>query len=535
MPPQSALSSNPSLLKDAINAHRGGNMDEAEGLYRAFLTAHPHNPDALALFGVLLSEKGAHQEAVSMLERAIAADPGAALFQFHMGNILQTAGETIRAVKYYREAVTRQPNFAEGWLNLGRAAEQTGDFELSLAAGKQAVNLQPESAAAHFVTGLALSRLERHAEAESFYKRAIALKPDWLKAWDNLGLTYQFTNRFDEAETTFRKLIDIAGQTLPDEQLATVDERKIGGYHWHLARLELLRGDYRRGFARGRCRLNANGWLDETKIAQPLWRGQDIAGKTVLVFSEGGHGDTLMMARYLPLMRQKGARVILHLKPEMEPFLRGWDGADKIITSGQPIENFDYYLWMFELPFAFGTAMSTIPAAVPYLPQLAPDTDTLLPPETRPRIGVVWSGATERSRIPLKIFAGLFAEKDFAFFSLTRDKNPGDDEILSLHPIQDLAPRLRHFGDLARFTGQMDLIISCDTATPQLTCGLGRKAWILLPFSGDWRWLSGREDSPWYPGMRLFRQSKSGQWEDVITRVKAELRTAQLGSRAHRS
>jgi len=233
-----------SLLEQALDAHRQGRRDLAEKTYRAFLVQEPGNADGLALLGALLGEKNSSEEAIELLEQAITLDPNAALFRFHLGNVYHRAGRLDDAVAALQKSVELAPQFGEGWLALCRSAEKAGDFVLSLAAGKKAVEFMPKSYAAHFNTGVALTRMEKHEEAELYYKMTIALRPDWTEAWDNLGLTYQFLNRLDEAEAAFRKVIDLAGQTIPDEQVRIIDEKDFGIRHWHLSQLELLRGEY---------------------------------------------------------------------------------------------------------------------------------------------------------------------------------------------------------------------------------------------------------------------------------------------------
>ena len=179
-------------------------------------------------------------------------------------------------------------DYAEGWFNLCKCADKNGDMSLSLEAGEKAASLMPQNASAWLQLGVALNRLDRHEEAEQAYKTAIALRPGWTESWDNLGLTFQFMNRLDEAEAHFRKVIDLAGQTVPDEELRNIEEPKLGIRHWHLALLELMKGDYALGFGRYRCRFSAQGGLKRMDCTQPVWRGEDIRGKPSLSTTRKG-------------------------------------------------------------------------------------------------------------------------------------------------------------------------------------------------------------------------------------------------------
>ncbi len=583
-------------LEQAMDAHRAGNLTEAEALYRAVVQSEPNHPDALALLGVVTGDKGNLAEAVRLIEQAIKLDPKAALFKFYLGNALMAAGDMKRAMVAFRQSIVLEPNmaqahynlgnalraaelwdeagaaylktlklmpahaearnnlalvyehqdrfadavlalqqvvkdhpdYAEGWCNLCNLAEKNGDYELSLQAGKKATALAAYNPSVWLGMGVALNRLERHEEALGSYQTALKLRPDWVEVWDNLGQTYQFMNRLDEAEAAYRKTIELAGQVVEGEDTRRVDERGYGNRHWHLALLQLLKGDYKCGLARYRARFSEVGGLKRPPYPQPVWQGEDLNGKTILVTDEQGMGDCLMMARYLPLLKQRGARVKFLIHPVLVPLFEGWSGADEVIARGQPVVDFDYHASIFDLPYAFGTTLDTVPSKVPYLPLLSSDAATQLTGNDKTKVGVVWAGAPKhkhdaRRSIPLKIFAALFATPNVEFFSINRDMRPGDTELLLQHSITDLAPNLNHFGDLGRFVNQMDLIITVDTATAHLAGGMGKLVWTLLPFAPDWRWLTARDDSPWYPTMRLFRQEKSGDWAGVINKVNQNL------------
>ena len=203
----------------------------------------------------------------------------------------------------------------------------------------------------------------------------------------------------------------------------------------------------------------------------------------------------------------------------------GWNGADVLIAHKEKIPPCDFYASSFDLPHRCGTTLETIPAQTPYLPLLPPDEVTRLDSGGLPKIGVVWGGSPLHSNdakrsVPLKIIAEIFTLPHLKFYSFNRDLKPGDAEILPSYPVENLVPRLTDFGAAARLIGQMDVVITCDTATAHLAGGLGKQVWVMLPFAPDWRWLTERSDSPWYPTARLFRQPRSGDWQSVVTAVK---------------
>ncbi len=512
------------------------------------------------LGNVLMSEKKFREAAVAF-RQAVVLQPALAQAHYNLANALRASDDWSGAIDAYRKAIRHNPAYAEaynnlaltlvhekkydealeqakkavaiapeygeGWLTLCNVAEQVKDYPLALEAGERNIKLLPDTNRAWFGYGVALNRVDRNEEAVIAYKHALELKPDRVDIWDNLGQTYQSLNRLEEAEATFHKTIEVAGQAIAGEDAREIAEEEYGNRHWHLALMELLRGKYEKGFARYRSRFREVGGLVRPKFSKPLWKGEDLKGKTILVCDEQGFGDTLMLARYLPLIRQRDARVIFSVHPVLAPLFQGWDGADEVITHGTGVSSYDVYASVFDLPHRFGTTVDTIPSNIPYLPLLQPDDATRLE-SAKPKIGVVWGGNplhsndTRRS-VPLPVFAELFGESGAQFFSLNRDKKEGDTELLVNYPVTDLAPHLKNFADAARYINQFDLVITVDTATAHLAGGMGKKVWTLLPFAPDWRWLTGRDDSIWYPTMRLFRQDKISDWAGVIAKVKQAL------------
>lgn len=514
-------------------------------------------------FGNILMSVKKLPQAIVAFRRAIVLQPGFAQAHFNLANALRASDNWVEAIDAYKKAIQYQPQYAEaynnlaltlvhekqydealaqaqkaveiassygeGWMSLCNIAEQVGDYELALKAGEQNIKLLPDNHRAWFGYGVALNRLDCNEEAITAYKRSLELNPQRADIWDNLAQTYQSLGRLEEAEATFIKTIDVAGQTISDEAARAVDEAEYGNRHWHLALMELLRGKYIQGFARYRSRFKDVGGLSRPKFSKPVWKGENLNGKTILVCDEQGYGDTLMMARYLPLMKQQGAKIIFSVHPVLKPLFDGWFAADEVIVHGDTVTNYDCYASVFDLPYCFKTTLETIPTTAPYLPVPEASTATDIKNSGKPKIGVVWGGSPlhkndARRSVPLRIFGSLFSNANFDFYSFNRDLKPGDKELLQNYPLTDLTPRLNNFANAARLVQQMDLIITVDTATAHLAGGLGKKTWVLLPFAPDWRWLTDRNDSPWYPTMRLFRQGKIGDWENVITRVSAALK-----------
>lgn len=492
--PMSDASTEFDLLPLAEQAHAANNFVEAEKLYCAVLAGNPKNVKALYHLGLLYAQQDRPEQAFSAF-----------------GMVTQL-----------------NPAFGPGWFMLSEFADRVGQHQLQAIAGEQAVKRMADNARAWLRYGIALARLERHEEACAAFRRSTELDGTVIAAWANLCVSSKALGHFDEAEAAIRKAIRIKGETTG---IGESDEGRYSFLHWHLSLLELLRNDYRAGFAHFRARFVGGTDWKRHKLPQPLWRGEDLRGKTLFVTTEQGHGDAIMLARYLPLLKSRGARVLFQVHPALARLFEGWSGADKVVPLGQsPDESFDFHAAIFDLPYRFGTSYDMIPADAPYLSHLAPDAATRLQPNGSPAVGVIWAGHPGNLRglnrsAPLADFAALFGASGFRFFNLTRDMRPGEAETLPRYPVHDLSGRLSDFADTARFMEQMDLVITCDTATAHLAGALGKPTWVLLPFVADWRWGAQGDSCPWYPSMRLFRQKAAGAWGTVIEAIGQNLET----------
>jgi tetratricopeptide (TPR) repeat protein len=539
-----------------------GDHEEGIALIARAIELDPKAPLFRIHLGNALMNANRMKEAVAAFREATLLQPGLAVAHYNLGNASRRAEDWPGAIAAWRTAIKCNPSYAEahnnlalglihnknyeealreaeaavaaaplygeGWITLCNVAEQVKDYRRAYDAALRATALLPGNHKSWFGYGVVLNRLDRHEEAIAAYSRALQLKPDRADIWDNLGQSYQSLNRLEEAEEAYHKTVEVAGQAIAGEGRREVDEKEYGNRHWHLALIELLRGKYKEGFARYRARFEDIGDLKRPNFSRPLWRGEDLTGKTLLVTDEQGYGDTLMLCRFLPILRARGVKIIFSVHPVLEALFKGWSGADLLIVHNTVVPSYDFYTTTFDLPHRLGTTLETLPREVPYLPIPEPDLATRLEEGGKPKIGVVWGGNPlhgndVRRSIPLDIFATLFAVPGVQFYSLNRDARPGDSEKLNGTAVIDLAPRLKNFADAARFMQQLDLVITCDTATAHLAGGMGRQVWTLLPFAPDWRWLTVREDSPWYPTMRLFRQHKIGDWEEMMKRVKEAL------------
>ena len=475
-------------LAQAVAAHRVGDVTTAESLYRAALRMNPARADA----------------------------------RFNLGMICGQAGRMTDARQEFAAAVAAKPDFFDAWLMLAECADHCGDYAQSLTASEQATRLNPAAPKAWLRYGLALNRFERDEEAATAYRRAADLDPRFIAAWVNLCISLKNIGQPNEALATIRRAMALAGQNTSTDDAA---EESYGLLHWHLALLELALDDYHNGFAHFRARFKGGtNWRRTNAI--PLWRGEDLCGKTILITAEQGHGDTLMMARYLPLLKQRGARVVFQPHPALTRLFAGWDGVDDVVAWGAEPPPCNVTAPVFDLPYRFGTEIPTLPPPCGEGWGGEGDGKSGVHIQEHQRsCGVVWAGQPDNVRdhlrsLPLDVFADIFSAPNYAFYNLTRDLKDGDTETMARHGVTNLAPQIVDFADAAQIVAQLDLVITCDTAMAHLAGSMGKPVWILLPFVPDWRWGYGRDTSPWYPSARLFRQTRRGDWVEVIQRVR---------------
>lgn len=540
-----------------------GNFAEARRWVDAAVEIDPSSGLLHFHRGTVLMAAQSLVEAIEAFKRAVALQPHAAQIRFNFANALRANENWDEAITQYREALRLAPAFAtamnnlalslvhqdkddeafavavhmvetdptygDGWLTLCNVAEKVKNYALALSAGERAIELLPDSHFSWFGYGVALNRLNRDLEAIDAYKKALALDPSRANIWDNLAQTYQALNCLDRAEDAFLKTVEVAGQSLENENNPNIDEEAFGDRHWHLSLIELLRGKYKQGFARYRSRAKAIPQLKRKAMPCPLWKGENLSGKSLLIHDEQGYGDTLMLARFVPFVKRQGARVVLNVHPVLKTLFAEWDVPDVVSSHDDKSPACDYFCSFFDLPHRLGTELDSLPAPSSYLPVPAADEKTTLA-EGKTKVGVVWGGSPlhkndKRRSVPLALFSRLFSIPQIDFYSFNRDLKEGDADLLSRLPIKNLVPLMADFADAARLIDQMDLVITCDTATAHLAGGLGKKVWILLPFAPDWRWLTDRNDSPWYPTARLFRQNRPGNWDSVIASVDEALRS----------
>jgi tetratricopeptide (TPR) repeat protein len=502
-------------LSIATAHHQAGQLAQAEQIYRQILQQNPQQVDALNLLGVIACQKGNLEEGIVLYRQALALRPGHLGARENLYLALWKRGKQLidEAIAGYNQIINVQPDSLPTYDNLGAILQEQGRLDEAIAYQQQALTIQPNNARALNSLGAALHRQGKIGAAIRYLQRAVSLQPDFAEAHLNLGISLQEQGRFEEAAACFDRALEL--------------NPNHAGANYSRALLWLIAGDYTRGFA-------AYEWRFQTEefppcpFKQPLWDGSPLNGKTLLLHAEQGLGDTVQFIRYAAIAKERGGRLILTCHQPLIQLLSTIPDIVQIIPLGQPLPEFHTYAPLLSLPHILSTTLETIPNQVPYL--FPPSPPLPLPPSPHPfKVGIVWSGGHLYKRnqgrsCPLGYFQPLLQLSEIAFYSL--QKGFAHNDLLDLgwqNQVRDLSSQLNDMADTAGAIAQLDLVITVDTSVAHLAGALGRPVWVLLSAIPDWRWMMERQDSPWYPTMRLFRQSQPGDWQGVMERVTAAL------------
>lgn len=518
---------------DALN-NRGitlrglGRLDDSLASHDAALKLRPADPHALVSRGLTLHDLDRLDEALASHERALALQAGHVEAEVNRGAVLHALGRLDDAMASFERVLGQQSDNVEALTNRGTVLHDLARYGEALASHEQAIAVRPDDAVALDNRAVTLHKLQRLEEALATLDQAIAARPDYAPAFSNRGVTLCDLGRFDDALASYDRAIALR----PDYADA----------HFLKSLTSLVTGDFTRGWPGYEWRHRAPvARLNPPARSRPQWRGEgDIAGKTILLHSEQGFGDAIQFSRYVPLVAARGARVVLEVEPALRGLMTTLAGAAEIVIKGEALPDYDLHCPLLSLPMAFETRLETIPASAPYLQ--APDSAVAawkqrLDNMSGLKIGLAWSGNSNHVRdrersMPLTQLEPLL-KCDATFVSLQKQYRPGEAERLAQTGIRDVSADLHDFTDTAALIAALDLIITVDTAVAHLAGALGRPVWIMVTRAPDWRWLVDRDDSPWYPTARLFRQDERRDWSGVVARVQAALRA--LGGEAEKA
>lgn len=506
-------------LQQAFEHHQGGRLEQARAGYEQILLEQPQHADALHLLGVVAIQTQHYSQAVDWIGKAIQVNPKAPVFHANLGCALHELKQYEAALAAHDQAIALQPDFADAYTNRGNALRQLKQWQAALESYDKVLQLRPDHAQSHVNRGVPLRKLGQWARALESYDTAIRLAPKDAQAHNMRGNAHKDLMQLEAALASYNQAIAL--------------NPNFANAYFNKSLLLLLMGDLAQAWPMFESRWTQPQWMASKRdMSQPLWLGNtSIQGKTVLLRAEQGLGDTIQFCRYAKWVQALNARVVMEVPPSLVSLLQGLEGVDLLVAQGQELPAFDCHCPLMSLPLVFKTQMGTIPSRLSYVscdPDRVQQWSDKLGPKTKPRVGLVWCGSAlhEDDHIRNLALAQLMAylPADVDYVSLQKDVRHTDQATLQHHPnIRHLGDQLQDFADTAAVCALMDVVVSVDTSVAHLSAALGRPTWVLLPYVPDWRWLLAREDSPWYPSAKLYRQTQRRAWAEVLTQVRADL------------
>ncbi|TDY38826.1 Flp pilus assembly protein TadD [Paraburkholderia rhizosphaerae] len=502
--------------------------DDAELYWRRLIDVQPEFTDAYKSLGILFRGLNRLQDAEAIYRRMLSVCPDHAEGLNNFGTVLFDLNRLPEAEAAYRAALTTRADFAEASHNLGKVLHAANRFGEAEEAYRKALQLEPNKVEIHIHLGNTLERLGRLAEADDAYQAALAVRFDVPEAHHNRAIVLKTLGRLPESEASYRRALAFR----PDFPIA----------RFSLASLLLSVGRYEEGWPLYEARYEQPGRIHHHSAAVlqcARWRGEPLAGKTLLVWQEDGLGDMIQFGRYLPVLKAQGVtRITLACAASLHRMFAGIDCVDEVTSHGEAAlrsSTYDTWTSLTSVPAYLRTTLSTIPPAL----RLTPDpalvqhwAERLASLPRGRKIGVVWKGNPKhhndanRSLPSLAALAPLWSVPGLSFVSLQKGQGEDDANAPPVgQPLLHLGSDVKDFADTCAIVAQLDLLVCVDTSSAHLAASLGKRCWMLLPgHDADWRWMRERTDSPWYPeSLRLFRQARGEHWDAVIERVRDAL------------
>jgi tetratricopeptide (TPR) repeat protein len=493
-----------------------------------------------------------YAEAIGHLQRVLSLDPDSVATHHNLGVTLALAKRAAEAEVHYRKAIALNPKWVPAWMNLAALLSQRYEFAAAIACYDKVTALEPGNVASLNNAALLLRRTGQFEAARARFARALGLAPadprtrfnhatvedtaaSRREAIDtgrqcleqdphsasllsNLAICHQMVGEFDEAFAFFERAI--------------AADREFHEAWFNRSLLRLSLGDFAAGWAEYEHRWQLPQMATEKPdFAQKMWNGEALDGKTILIYSEQGHGDAIQFLRYVPQVAARGGRIVLRVERSLIRLAASVPGDMMIISPGQRLPKFDVWCPLLSLPRVLETRLETIPGAVPYLsvrPALAERWRRRLADLPGRRVGLAWAGDPRhindfRRSIALQRLMPLLRVPRISWVGLQVGPRAGDLAGVGAPEFVDISAQLGDFAETAGVIANLDLVVTADTAVAHLAGAIAKPVWTLLPFSPDWRWMLKREDSPWYPTMRLFRQPAPGDWDSVIGNIREAL------------
>ena len=540
------------LLKQAQLLQKAGRLQEATIAFEKLKSLYPKFPPILNDLAILYLQQGKFNEGRQLLEKSLQLDPKQPMAFYNLGKAYQNQGKFNEASNAYKQVTKIQPQFADAHFSRGVCLHFLERFAESIVCFDDVIRIHPSAVHAHNAKGISSYHAGNYSDALVALQKALSFNQQSSEIYNNLGLAYHKLNQFNAALENYNLALTInpnyadaysnrglTYQALKNTTEALKDYGKclqIDPNHpdanWNKALIKIQLGEYQEGWALYEWRWQSFSKKWARHYQQPLWLGESsIKDKTILIYPEQGYGDFIQFCRYIPMLLELGAKIILETPaPLMALVASSFEGNIQIIESGKKLPTFDVQCPIMSLPLAFKTILENIPSTFPYLkadPNKVQLWQEKLGEKTKPRIGLVWSGSTwhkndHNRSIQFEKLLSLL-ELPFEFHSLQKEIRGQDQALFNKSSIQNHQQDLRDFSDTAALIDLMDAVVSVDTAVAHLTGALGKKLFILLPSNPDYRWMPDRKDSPWYTSAELFRQSLIGDWTQIIEKLKISL------------
>jgi tetratricopeptide (TPR) repeat protein/GT2 family glycosyltransferase len=551
---------NPAALHSlGIIAHQMGNHNKAIELINAAIVNNPGMPQYYNTLGLVFEAVGELEQAVLAYHQAVSTKPDYAEAYHNMAIALQSQSRYTEAIEKCKQAILLKSDYAEAYNTMAFSLEKQERFDEAIENYRQALHLKPDFAEAYNHLGFVLNRQGKSAEAIENFRRALEVDLNYAEVYSNLGIALKERQQFAEAIENFEQALRIEpdfaeayynlANSLRDEGRCSeaIENYKnairlkpeYAEAHWNMSLTNLLSGNFIEGWKGYRWRRNIDSkiLIDRNYTGKPRWDGTPFEGKRLFVHYEQGLGDNIQFVRYLPMIKAKGGTVIFETLKPLIALLKDFSGADQVVENrpdGKPSVDFDIYTSLLDMPNIFGTTLEKIPAEIPYI-----HAETAKAQYWRNKlvgsffkVGIVWAGSPTHGNdhyrsCKLKDFAPLAKIDGVRLYGLQKGKAAVQmDEMAGILPVVNISKEFEDFTDTAAAIENLDLVISVDTSVLHLAGAMGKPVWALLPYAPEWRWMLNRQDSPWYPTMRLFRQKDWGRWEPVFEHVTSELQIA---------
>jgi len=498
-------------------------FSEAIDSFNVAISLNPNYAAAHTNKGNALAELQQYDEAVSSLMQSLEIDNSNEITYYNLGRVLEKINKVDESIDCYNKAIAINPDYYEAWINRGNNYEKLNELINALYDFNQAININENSDDAYYNRGNVFYKMSRFKEALDSFDKAIQLQTIHNDVFINRGNTLQELRKYEEALVDYDRAISL-------------DAEDAEAY-WNKSLAMLALGNLKEGWGLYEWRFKSEAYIDTRNgIDGPAWTGKEsLQNKTILIHSEQGLGDTLHFCRYIRYLEEIGAKVIFQVQKPLTNLLKNLKGVSQIIPKGSELPRYDFNCALMSLPLAFNTTIESIPNQIPYI-----DSDAELVSkwsnyfgQSGYKIAICWQGSTQGKvdvgrSFPVQMFEGIARIKGVRLISL--QKNEGAEQLDNLPPGMKVEKLPENFDegpnaflDSAAIMKCVNLVITCDTSLTHLAGSLGVKTWLPLQFASDWRWLLYRDDSPWYPKHRLFRQSDLADWKGVFHRMECAL------------